>query len=85
MTRKNRTPEETAQHTKTRELLQESNISGMEDIQNLFQETIEKFMENGLDEKMGYRLCGQSDRFSAAVNAVFHPFEYQMGGKYLQK
>ena len=41
-----------------RELLQESNISSMEDIQNLFKETIAEFMENGLDaeldEELGY-------------------------------
>ena len=58
MARKNRTPEETASLAKIRELLQESNISSMEDIQNLFRETIAEFMENGLDaeldEELGY-------------------------------
>ena len=58
MARKNRTPEETARRAKIRELLQESNISSMEDIQNLFKETIAEFMENGLDaeldEELGY-------------------------------
>ena len=58
MARKNRTPEETARRAKIRELLQESNISSMEDIQNLFRETIAEFMENGLDaeldEELGY-------------------------------
>lgn len=58
MARKNRTAEETARRAKTRELLQESNISSMEDIQNLFKETIAEFMENGLDaeldEELGY-------------------------------
>ena len=49
MARKNRTPEETARRAKIRELLQESNISSMVDIQNLFKETIAEFMENGLD------------------------------------
>ncbi len=34
--RKNRSVEEQARRTKIRELLQESNISSMEDIQNLF-------------------------------------------------
>ena len=38
--RKNRSPEEQARRAKIRELLQESNISSMEDIQNLFKETI---------------------------------------------
>ena len=58
MSRKNRTPEEKARRAKIRELLQESNISSMEDIQNLFKETIAEFMENGLDaeldEELGY-------------------------------
>ena len=43
---------------KIRELLQVSNIGSMADIQNLFKETIEEFMENGLeaesDEELGY-------------------------------
>ena len=34
--RKNRSPEEQARRAKIRELLQASNISSMEDIQNLF-------------------------------------------------
>ena len=38
--RKNRSPEEQARRAKIRELLQESNISSMENIQNLFKETI---------------------------------------------
>lgn len=58
MARKNRTPEETARSAKIRELLQESNINSMEDIQNLFKETIAEFMENELDaeldEELGY-------------------------------
>ena len=58
MARKNRTAEETARRAKIRELLQESNVSSMEDIQNLFRETIAEFMENGLDaeldEELGY-------------------------------
>ena len=56
--RKNRSPEEHARRAKIRELLQESNISSMEDIQNLFKETIAEFMENGLDaeldDELGY-------------------------------
>ena len=56
--RKNRSPEEQARRAKIRELLQESNISSMEDIQNLLKETIAEFMENGLDseleEELGY-------------------------------
>ena len=56
--RKNRSPEEQARRAKIRELLQESNISSMEDIQNLFKETIAEFLENGLDaeldDELGY-------------------------------
>ena len=56
--RKNRRPVEQARRAKIRELLQESNISSMEDIQNLFKETIAEFMENGLeaglDDELGY-------------------------------
>ena len=40
MARKNRTPEEKARREKIRELLQMANISSMDDIQNLFKETI---------------------------------------------
>ena len=58
MCRRNRSAEEQARRAKIRELLQESDISSMEDIQNLFKETIAEFMENGLDaeldEELGY-------------------------------
>ena len=58
MSRKNRSPEVRARRAKIRELLQASNISSMDDIQNLFKETIAEFMENGLeselDEELGY-------------------------------
>ena len=58
MVRKNRTPEENARREKIRELLQMANIGSMDDIQNLFKETIAEFMENGLeaelDEELGY-------------------------------
>ena len=58
MSRRNRSVEEQARRAKIRELLLESNISSMEDIQNLFKETIAEFMENGLDteldEELGY-------------------------------
>ena len=49
MSKKDRSPEETARLAKIRELLQASNISNMDDIQDLFKETIAEFMENGLD------------------------------------
>ena len=62
MTRKNRTPEENARRAKIRELLQMGGISSMDDIQNLFKETIAEFMENGLDaeptnERAQYQAC----------------------------
>ena len=49
MARKNRGPEENARREKIRELLQMANIGSMDDIQNLFKETIAEFMENGLE------------------------------------
>lgn len=58
MARRNRSPEENERRAKIRELLQVSNISSMDDIQNLFKETIAEFMENGLDaeldDELGY-------------------------------
>ena len=58
MAKKNRTPEEKARRAKIRELLQMTNIGSMDDIQNLFKETIAEFMENGLeaelDDELGY-------------------------------
>lgn len=52
MARRNCSPEENERRSKIRELLQESNISSMDDIQNLFKETIAEFMENGLDAEL---------------------------------
>ena len=49
MARRKRTPEENARREKIRELLQMANIGSMDDIQNLFKETIAEFMENGLE------------------------------------
>ena len=57
MARKNHTPEENARREKLRELLQMANIGSMDDIQNLFKETIAEFMENGLEaelDELGY-------------------------------
>ena len=58
MARKNRPPEEKARREKIRELLQMANIGSMDDIQNLFKETIAEFVENGLeaelDDELGY-------------------------------
>ena len=58
MAKRKRTPEEKARREAIRELLQMSNIESMEDIQNLFIETIATFMEAGLeselDDELGY-------------------------------
>ena len=58
MTRRNRTPEENERRKRIRELLQIADIGSMQDIQELFKETIAEFMENGLeaelDEELGY-------------------------------
>lgn len=55
---KKRTPEENARRSKIRGLLGMSNITSMDDIQNLFKETIAEFMEDGLetelDDELGY-------------------------------
>jgi len=50
--RKKRSPEERARREKIRELLQSSGVSSMEDIQDLFRESIAEFMENGLDVEL---------------------------------
>ena len=57
MGRKNRSPEEEARRAKIRELLQISNVGSMDDIQNLFKETIAEFMENGLDAELDNEIC----------------------------
>ena len=58
MTRRKRSPEENERRAKIRELLLSSNISSMDDIQDLFKETIAEFMESGLeaelDDELGY-------------------------------
>lgn len=64
MSRKNRSPEEKARRAKIHELLQMANIDSMDDIQDLFKETIAEFMENGLeaelDEDLGYRRAAKN-------------------------
>ena len=66
MTRKKRTPEENERRGKIRELLQMGGISSMDDIQNLFKETIAEFMENGLDaeldDELGYSKYDYKDK-----------------------
>ena len=58
MTRRKRSPEENERSAKIRELLLSSNISSMDDTQDLFKETIAEFMESGLeaelDDELGY-------------------------------
>lgn len=58
MARRNRTPEENTRREKIRELLQLANVGSMDDIQELFKDTIAEFMENGLeaelDNQLGY-------------------------------
>ena len=60
MSRKNRTPEENGRREKIRELLQMANIGSMDDIQNLFKETIAEFMENGLEAELDDELATAS-------------------------
>ena len=57
MSRKNRTPEESARREKIRELLQMANTGSMDDIQNLFKETIAEIMENGLEAELDDELA----------------------------
>ena len=50
--RRKRTPEENARREKIRELLQLANVGSMDDIQELFKDTIAEFMENGLEAEL---------------------------------
>ena len=56
--KRDRSPEEIARREKIRELLQLANVGSMDDIHDLFKETIGEFMEKGLeaelDEALGY-------------------------------
>lgn len=58
MARRKRTPEENTRREKIRELLQLANVGSMDDIQELFKDTIAEFMENSLeaelDDQLGY-------------------------------
>ena len=51
-----RSPEEAVRREKIRELLEVAGVNGMEDIQQLFRETIAEFMEDGLDAEMDEHL-----------------------------
>ena len=63
-----RSPEEAARREKIRELLETTGVTGMDDIQQLFRETIAEFMETGLDseldEHLGY------DRYNTKEKAT---------------
>ena len=52
-----RTPEEEARRELIRELLSKANVTGMEDIQTLFKETIAEFMEDSLDSELDETLA----------------------------
>ena len=58
MARRKRTPEENTRREKIRELLQLANVGSMDDIHELFKDTIAEVMENGLeaelDDQLGY-------------------------------
>ena len=58
MPRRKRSPAENERRAKIRELLLSSNISSMDDTQDLFKKTIAEFMESGLeaklDDELGY-------------------------------
>lgn len=58
MARKKRMPEEESRRAAIREMLEKSNVSNMDDIQELFREVIATFLESGLeselDEELGY-------------------------------
>lgn len=65
MSRKNRSPEEKAHRAKIRELLQMANIDSMDDIQDLFKETIVEFMENGLEAELDEDLgCSKYEKWT---------------------
>ena len=51
-----RSPEEAARREKIRELLALADVNGMEDIRQLFRETIAEFIEDGLDAEMDEHL-----------------------------
>ena len=66
MGRRKLTPEDAARRENIRTLLQDEGISSMEDIQNLFKETIAEFMGNGLEaeleDELGYSKYDYSNK-----------------------
>ena len=60
MARKNRSAKENERRAKIRELLQTSNISSMDDIQDLFKETIPSCIEDIMREERNLTHCAAS-------------------------
>ena len=62
----NRTPEEMARREKISEMLQSLDVSSMEDIRELYRQTIAQFMENSLEselsEELGYDRYDQANK-----------------------
>lgn len=62
----NRSPEEMARREKISEMLQALDISSMDDIKELYRQTIAQFMENSLgselDESLGYERYNQTKK-----------------------
>ena len=79
MARRKRTPEENARREKIRELLQLANVGSMDDIQELFKDTIAEFMENGLeaelDDQLGYNRYDykNKERITAGTGTAAKP------------
>ena len=68
MARRKRTPEENTRREKIRELLQLANVGSMDDIQELFKDTIAEFMENGLEAELDDQL-GMTARTRTRITA----------------
>ena len=90
MARRKRTPEENERREKIRELLSLSNVGSMEDIQNLFKETIAEFMENGLEAELddelgtaGMITGARTPRTAATVTAAKRCAQVSVMSKYL--
>ena len=68
MARRKRTPEENTRREKIRELLQLANVGSMDDIQELFKDTIAEFMENSLEAELDDQL-GMTARTRTRITA----------------
>ena len=68
MARRKRTPGENTRCEKIRELLQLANVGSMDDIQELFKDTIAEFMENGLEAELDDQL-GMTARTRTRITA----------------